>query len=76
MPESWSTVDEIKYLEGLGTHRQGSPETVEKVPRELRLELLLNYRQSMRLRANWAGIDRILVGGIANEMIEKVRGGT
>lgn len=52
---TWSTLDEMGFIDGLGTHRhQGDSENH-------RLELLLAYQSSMRNRREWGSIDPYLV---------------
>lgn len=45
----WTEVDEIKFIQGLGTFSK---------LRLLRVELLRRYRQAIAKRTDWTGIDR------------------
>lgn len=48
---SWSTYDEIAFIDGLGFHRT-NPMTEDEIK-----EALLAYRSSMRRRADWGTVD-------------------
>ena len=68
----WSTSDEIKFLAGLGTHSQNTPEKVEDVPREERLRLLKNYKQSIPLRQRWGPLNPEIIEKAVNSMIARL----
>lgn len=49
----WRTSDEIRFINGLGQHT--NPKRV--VPVEEKLEYLYRYKNAMRLRVRWDGIN-------------------
>ncbi len=54
--ERWSTSDEIKFLDGLGTWRARPGD---------RQKLIRNYKMSMKKRKNW---DQILWGQVTDHL--------
>ena len=50
----WTTRDETKFIDGLGTYNDSHGED----PREYRKRLLLRYRDVLGSRRNWDGLDR------------------
>lgn len=69
---NWSTESEIDFLKRLGTHRQGQPDQVGDVPKRERLQLLYNYRSSMRNRTNWGDVDSVEVAKALHKMIREL----
>jgi hypothetical protein len=65
-PATWSTGDEIDFLEGLGNWKGLSKED----PHTRRLNLLRNYQRSMRNRRNWDRIDWVRIGTFLTEVLE------
>jgi len=53
----WGTSDEIRFINGLGNHR--NPKTV--VPPEEKLEFLKRYLEGIELRVVWGHIDSTAV---------------
>lgn len=53
----WSTGDEIRFINGLGQHR--NPAAL--VPFEEKLEYLKRFRDGIRLRARWENIDPVTI---------------
>jgi len=50
---TWSTKDEIRFINGLGSH--ANPKRV--IPPEEKLEYLKRYRRGIELRRVWTGIN-------------------
>lgn len=63
---TYSTYNELKFLEGLGTYSIS--------PKVSRLQLLRNYKRAMDLRVDWTGINRFTCYMRVTEMIKKEEG--
>jgi hypothetical protein len=51
---TWSTTDEIRFINGLGHHRdRRNLPSIEK-----KLALLHGYLEGCKLRSDWTGLDR------------------
>jgi len=50
---TWSTEDEIRFINGLGMHRDQKLLNVTEI-----LRLLRSYRDGINLRVVWTGINR------------------
>ena len=76
---TWSTRDEISYLQGLGSHRTvgqhaGYLGRVDyNIPLlERKLTLLKKYQKNMGLRHNWEAIDKGKVEDFLRDEITRV----
>lgn len=58
----WDTRHEIKYLETIGTHAKGFKDISRR-------SLLIGYLEGARSRANWDGIDKIVVVARAIDLL-------
>lgn len=72
--EGWSELHEIRFLEGLGHHRDHVRNIHEQYPgdyepRLSRLQLLQNYRASIRHRERWENICAETVRDAVERMI-------
>lgn len=64
----YSTQDEIRFVTDLGNH---IPRSHAKTYPQTRRQKLVAYRQAMRLRTRWAGIDPEAVAREVDALIRK-----
>lgn len=68
---TWSTTDELAFIEGLGLHRDRSL-TPQITHNEERLRLLRGYLAGLKLRTNMTGLDRAALEARATALIEQL----
>ena len=67
---NWQTQDELKFIRGLGHHRNWR----EEVTLEKKRDLLRGYLEGCELRARWAGLDREKIIAFARNELKKYEG--
>jgi hypothetical protein len=68
---SWSTEDEIKYLQGVGTHRRMTDgEYPDPLPVEEMIIHLERYSKTMSFRKRWGAIDQVLISRWIDHKLE------
>ena len=63
----WSTLEELRYLETIGTH--GENETISDAQK---LKLLLGRRQAIELRAKWENLNKEVITKRVDELIAQL----
>ena len=68
----WGTESEMKFIESLGTHRQGAPKDITKVDKQIRLHLLKRYRSSIEKRVQWGNINPHKITNFVDDLTIKL----
>lgn len=68
----WTTSCELTFLRGIGHHREGM--RTEARPKLSRVELLKNYRRTIKDRDKWGDVNPVTVRRIADELLEREAG--
>ena len=67
----YSTQDEMKFIDGIGTYTQDDRYTTSRVHKHSRVELLIGYYMSIPGRYEWGNINKSIIEKYVEEAIAK-----